>query len=76
MVYSVKEAALEGYNSDSSVVSDGGTLTNTLVVPTPSPAPTATVTVKENKTVRAVSPTVVKPVPPTGVESSYGENGN
>ena len=74
VVYSVKEAAVEGYNSDSSVVSDGGTLTNTLVVPTP--APTATVTVKENKPVRAVSPAVVKPVPPTGVESSYGENGN
>lgn len=74
MAYSVKEAAVEGYNSDSSVVSDGGTLTNTLVVPTP--APTATVTVKENKPVRAVSPAVVKPVPPTGVESSYGENGN
>jgi len=85
VVYSVKEAAVEGYNSDSSVVLNDGTLTNTLVVPTPSPtatatvstlAPTATVTVKENKPVRAVSPTVVKPVPPTGVESSYGENGN
>ena len=74
VTYSVKEAAVEGYNSDSSVVSDGGTLTNTLVVPTP--APTATVTVKENKPVRAVSPAVVKPVPPTGVESSHGENGN
>lgn len=72
--YSVKEATVEGYNSDSSVVSAGDTLTNTLVVPTP--APTATVTVKENKPVRAVSPAVVKPVPPTGVESSYGENGN
>lgn len=72
--YSVKEATVEGYNSDSSVVLNGGTLTNTLVVPTPSP--TATVTVKENKPVRAVSPTVVKPVPPTGVESSHGENGN
>ena len=72
--YSVKEATVEGYNSDSSVVLAGDTLTNTLVVPTP--APTATVTVKENKPVRAVSPAVVKPVPPTGVESSYGENGN
>ena len=72
--YSVKEATVEGYNSDSSVVSDGDTLTNTLVVPTP--APTATVTVKENKPVWAVSPAVVKPVPPTGVESSHGENGN
>ncbi|WP_277662500.1 Cna B-type domain-containing protein [Galactobacillus timonensis] len=83
--YSVKEATVEGYNSDSSVVLNGGTLTNTLAVPTPSPtatatvstpAPTATVTVKENKPVRAVSPAVVKPVPPTGVESSHGENGN
>lgn len=83
--YSVKEATVEGYTSDSPDVSDGGTLVNTLVVPTPSPtatatvstpAPTATVTVKENKPVRAVSPAVVKPVPPTGVESSHGENGN
>ncbi|MDY6283324.1 MAG: Cna B-type domain-containing protein [Erysipelotrichaceae bacterium] len=83
--YSVKEATVEGYTSDSFDVSDGGTLVNTLVVPIPSPtatatvstpAPTATVTVKENKPVRAVSPAVVKPVPPTGVESSHGENGN
>lgn len=83
--YSVKEATVEGYTSDSPDVSDGGTLVNTLVVPTPSPTatatvstpvPTATVTVKENKPVRAVSPAVVKPVPPTGVESSHGENGN
>lgn len=74
--YSVKEATVEGYTSDSFDVSDGGTLVNTLVVPIPSPTATATVTVKENKPVRAVSPAVVKPVPPTGVESSYGENRN
>ena len=79
--YSVKEATVEGYNSDSSDVSDGGTLVNTLIVPTPSPtatatvtenksAPTATVKVTENKPV----PAAVKAVPATGIKSSYGEN--
>lgn len=79
--YSVKEAAVEGYTSESSAVSDGGILVNTLIVPTPSPTatatvtentpvPTATVKVTENKPV----PAAVKVVPATGVKSSYGEN--
>lgn len=79
--YSVKEAAVEGYTSESSAVSDGGILVNTLIVPTPSPTatatvtentpvPTATVKVTENKPV----PAAVKVVPVTGVKSSYGEN--
>lgn len=81
VTYSVKEAAVEGYTSESSAVSGGGTLVNTLIVPTPSPtatatvtenksAPTATVKVTENKPV----PAAVKAVPATGVKSSYGEN--
>ena len=79
--YSVKEAAVEGYTSESFAVSGGGTLVNTLIVPTPSPtatatvtenksAPTATVKVTGNKPV----PAAVKAVPATGVKSSYGEN--
>lgn len=66
--YSVKEAAVEGYTSESSAVLGGGTLVNTLIVPTLSPTATATVT--ENKPV----PAAVKAVPATGVKSSYGEN--
>ncbi len=82
--YSVKESTVEGYTSDSPVVSDGGTLVNTLNDPAPSPtatatvtentsSPTANVTVTEKKQVPAVSPSAVKAVPPTGVKSSYGE---
>lgn len=81
VTYSVKEAAVEGYTSESSAVSDGGTLVNTLIVPTPSPMATATVTENKSAPMATVKmtenkpvPAAVKAVPATGLKSSYGEN--